>query len=110
MKPEEIRGEKYLSDAISVPVMTAADPQGSGRRRSVAAATSLQWLPAVDGDPAELGNDNVCTAAALRPRLTNYATTFGCREVAEWLKKPDSKSGGRSSKIASVFLEMGWSV
>jgi hypothetical protein len=65
-------------------------------------------LPAVSANRAELGSDNViCTAAALRRGLTNDAIIFGCGEVAEWSKAPDSKSGGRSSKIASGFLEMG---
>jgi hypothetical protein len=65
-------------------------------------------VTADNGNRAELGNDNViCTAAALRRGLTNYAIIFGCGEVAEWSQAPDSKSGGRSSKMASVFLEMG---
>src|SRR6266446_3911184 len=98
-------GEKCSSDAISVPVVTASDPLGSRRMRPQPLHRSCNCYPL---QTEIVLNSATTTSFVPLPHCDGASpTTLSFSVAKRWSKAPDSKSGGRNSKIASVFLEMG---
>src|SRR5438105_2724332 len=82
--------------------MTVPDWQGSALMGALPRRRCLQLLPNVTDVGLKFGSNGViCTAVAPPRTLTNYAIIFGCGEVAEWSKAPDSKSGIRQRIVGS---------